>query len=124
MHTLLHSSYCVFEDLPGGRGEQDGAGGNGRSGMDIDSDGEHDGEGDGKDDLNQHYYSKDAPLPLSNQLVLSQARSAIYSLFREYLNKQDPALVDKALQGLASLLIGAPRLMLIADRDNLVAQVE
>ena len=112
------TSYCVFEDLPGGRGSQGGAGGG--AAMDIDSD----GEGDAEDESNRLYYSKDAPLPMPNQLALGQARAAIYSLFREYLSKQDPALVDKALQGLASLLIGAPRLMLIADRDKLVAKVK
>ena len=44
-------------------------------------------------------------------------------MFRAYLAKPDAAMVDKALQGLASLLIGAPRLMLVAEKDGLVGKV-
>ena len=92
--------YCSFEDLPTGRNHVDA-------------------DGDDYDSIGR----EGAPLLVARDLTPATSRPAIYAMFRAYLAKPDAAMVDKALQGLASLLIGAPRLMLVAEKDGLVGKV-
>ncbi|CAN0422641.1 unnamed protein product, partial [Ectocarpus sp. 12 AP-2014] len=58
---------------------------------------------------------------LADQVTEQGARLEVFEMLRVYFTKaKGPHLRSKALQGLGQLLIGAPRLMLLADQHGVV----
>ena len=58
---------------------------------------------------------------LPDELCEANMRGACYYIFLTYLKMKPAAVATSALKGLGGQLIGAPRLMLAADRDGVVA---